>query len=305
MKTRSHARVAHLTCIGEDIMTSILSKSVSNTHTWCCVPDPPPVLHEVCRRFRDIFRKDVIWKLICERLGIVKEEDHPKDTSYKFAYSTFLLRTLTTNNICPHENEFGKAYRTHMLRIKHAGCVTEYGRLLEHVIQISSLTSLDLTDCKHINNLPESISRLQNLKELNLNGCVHITDLPASIGDLKSLEVLRMHSRHYAKSLPAQLGNLKRLRILQMSCWTCLNVLPSCVCKLSTLTQLDVNFCHELAKLPKSMARMKSLTSLAMINVGLRKSKEQLEIIKSIDSLVLINYRAVAKFFKAVELINC
>ncbi len=303
MKTRS--RVVYLTCIAEDITTNILSKTIAHAGRAIqgLLPEPPPRLHEVCTRFRDIYRKDMIWKLICTRLRIVR--DHSKHISYKAAYSSYLRWSFENNHISSAENEVGKAFHTDKLRIHYAGRLGQYERLLEHVVQITSLTSLDMADCEDIYSLPESISRLQNLKELNLNGCKHLHNLPSSVGNMKSLEVLRMCSRHSATSLPAQLGKLKRLRVLQMSCWTSLTVLPSCVCKLSALTVLTLNFCYRLRTLPKGMKRMKSLTSLAMINVtGIRKSKEQVEIIKGIDSLVRINYRAAAKFYMAIELIN-
>ena len=300
MKTRSQQRVAHLTDAAEDIITLILSKSVSHVCMWGCVPDPPPLLHEVCKRFRDIFRKNAIWKLICQNLGIAKNSIDNK--SYKFAYFTSMLHELKANNICSDENEIGKAYRSCELKIQYAGCMAEYGRLFEHVTQISSLTTLDMSYCKDVYSLPPSISILQNLKELNLNGCDYLDDVTPVV-NLKSLQVLRMNSRFNANSLPAQIGNLKRLKVLQISCWTKLSALPSCVCNLSSLTQLDMNFCYSLQKLPKAMYRMKSLKHLAMINVGrIRSSKEQLHVLKGISSLVNINYQSVAKFFKAVNL---
>ena len=146
---RTPSATACLLSVADDTITTILSWSISyNTHGWF-VPEPPPLLHEVCKRFRDIFRKDVIWKLICGILGIAIAEGRPKRKigicSYKLAYSKFLLDKLKSNQICSDKNEFGKAHHTNELTIRYAGCLAEYERLFCHVIQMHSLTKLDMS----------------------------------------------------------------------------------------------------------------------------------------------------------------
>lgn len=71
------------------------------------------------------------------------------------------------------------------------------------------------------------------------------------------------------------------------------------MCKLSALTKLELNCCWRLERLPKGMKHMKSLTDLAIIMTDIPRG-EQIEIIKSIDSLVRINYKPAADYYRAV-----
>nr|POE77228.1 tmv resistance protein n [Quercus suber] len=64
--------------------------------------------------------------------------------------------------------------------------IKDLSLLLEH---LTSLTKLDLRECKNLSSLPNAICSLMSLKTLNLSGCSRLDKLPENLGNVEGLEI--------------------------------------------------------------------------------------------------------------------
>ncbi|XP_059638926.1 TMV resistance protein N-like [Cornus florida] len=148
---------------------------------------------------------------------------------------------------------------------------------IEH---LTSLTSMDLSECKNLSSLPETICGLSCLKTLELSGCSKLKELPEGLGNLKCLVELRANKTGI-KRLPSSITLLKELKVLSLSgCrgtmltqspfWflprkredsLCL-VLPS-LAGLYSLTKLDLSDCNlSEGGIPSDLGSLSSLIEL-------------------------------------------
>ncbi|KAK9995182.1 hypothetical protein SO802_024885 [Lithocarpus litseifolius] len=67
--------------------------------------------------------------------------------------------------------------------------IKDLSLLLEN---LTSLTKLDLKECKNLSSLPNAICSLMSLKTLNLSGCSRLDKLPDNLGNVEGLEVLNV-----------------------------------------------------------------------------------------------------------------
>jgi hypothetical protein len=82
--------------------------------------------------------------------------------------------------------------------------------LPESVAHLSSLRSLDLSDCKLLECVPNNIGRLSSLTELSLKGS-SIVNLPESLAHLSSLKSLNLSECKFLECIPKLPPNLNRL----------------------------------------------------------------------------------------------
>ncbi|XP_059644442.1 TMV resistance protein N-like [Cornus florida] len=148
---------------------------------------------------------------------------------------------------------------------------------IEH---LTSLTLLDLSECKNLSSLPENICGLSCLKTLKLSGCSKLEELPERLGNLKCLVELHANKTGI-KRLPSSITLLKELKVLslsgcrgtmltQSSSWflprkredsVCL-VLPS-LTGLYSLTELDLSDCNlSEGGIPNDLGSLASLIKL-------------------------------------------
>eukprot|EP00271_Cylindrocystis_brebissonii_P014286 TRINITY_DN35598_c0_g1_i1.p1 TRINITY_DN35598_c0_g1~~TRINITY_DN35598_c0_g1_i1.p1 ORF type:complete len:457 (-),score=16.57 TRINITY_DN35598_c0_g1_i1:305-1675(-) len=78
------------------------------------------------------------------------------------------------------------------------------------------LTTMKLTNCRHLSSLPDSIGKLQSLEHFTLLDCEHITGLPESFGSLIALKRLRIEGCQEFRALPSSFGTLSSLRELTL-----------------------------------------------------------------------------------------
>jgi Leucine-rich repeat (LRR) protein len=90
---------------------------------------------------------------------------------------------------------------------------------------MSSLSILDLFNCKFIQSLPTIIGDLKHLTKLELGGCENIKEVRQTIGNISSLLILDLSYcksielvqtiiddlKHLMELLLARFGNLKEL----------------------------------------------------------------------------------------------
>jgi Leucine-rich repeat (LRR) protein len=76
---------------------------------------------------------------------------------------------------------------------------------------MSSLSILDLYDCKSIESLPTTFGDLKHLIELNVQVFENFKELLQSIGSMSSLSILDLFYCKSIESVPTTLGDLKHL----------------------------------------------------------------------------------------------
>ncbi|KAM2363374.1 hypothetical protein ACFX1X_002441 [Malus domestica] len=81
---------------------------------------------------------------------------------------------------------------------------------LEH---LTSLSLLDLRDCKNLKCLPSAIGNLRAIKILDVSGCSNLATLPESIGKLEFVEKINL-SGTAIKECPSSIALLKNLKAL-------------------------------------------------------------------------------------------
>ncbi|XP_059627262.1 TMV resistance protein N-like [Cornus florida] len=159
--------------------------------------------------------------------------------------------------------------------------IKELPSSIEH---LTSLTLMDLSECKYLTSLPRTICRLSCLKTLSLCGCSKLEELPDDLGNIKCLEEL--HANKTAiRRLPSSINLLEDLKVLSLSgckrtisvsffsSWflprkcedsLCL-VLPS-LTGLNSLTKLDLSDCSlSQGGIPSDLG---SLSSLKVLNLS-------------------------------------
>ncbi|KAH7514281.1 hypothetical protein FEM48_Zijuj11G0072000 [Ziziphus jujuba var. spinosa] len=88
--------------------------------------------------------------------------------------------------------------------------IKELPMSIEH---LSSLSVLNLKDCKNLLKLPDELSNLTSLTTLNVSGCSHVEQLPENIGRLEKLKKFSA-SRTAIRRAPPSIILLKSLKSL-------------------------------------------------------------------------------------------
>ena len=84
--------------------------------------------------------------------------------------------------------------------------IKDLSLLLEH---LTSLTKLDLRECKNLSSLPNAICSLMSLKTPNLSGCSRLDKFPDNLGNVEGLEVLNV-SGTGIRGIPSSIILLKK-----------------------------------------------------------------------------------------------
>ncbi|CAI9262181.1 unnamed protein product [Lactuca saligna] len=159
---------------------------------------------------------------------------------------------------------------------------------------LKHLKSLKISDCQHLEELPENLGLLENLMELSLS-TASIRRLPDSVCMLKHLKSLKLGDCQHLEELPENLGwlgNLEELMFMSIS----IRRLPDSICMLSHLKSLHLDSCGRLEKLPEDIGQ---LESLEMLNLGQCESLQDIPNsicnMKSLNHLYLRECRQVEK----------
>jgi len=154
-------------------------------------------------------------------------------------------------------------------------------RLPEQIGQLSSLTSLNLWS-NELTSLPKQIVQLSSLTSLDLGGN-GLTSLPKQIGQLSSLTELYLGGNQLT-SLPKQIGQLSSLTTLVLS-RNNLTSLPEQIGQLSSLTTLDLED-NKLKSLPKQIGQLSSLKELDLRENKLTSLPNQIGQLSSLTKLL-------------------
>ncbi|KAL7588628.1 hypothetical protein Lser_V15G37094 [Lactuca serriola] len=125
---------------------------------------------------------------------------------------------------------------------------------------LKHLKSLNISDCQHLEELPENLGLLENLMELSLS-TTSIQRLPDSVCMLKNLKSLELGDCQHLEELPENLGwlgNLEELVFISIN----IRRIPDSICMLSHLKSLYFDSCGRLEKLPDDIGKLESLEML-------------------------------------------
>nr|XP_016470041.1 PREDICTED: TMV resistance protein N-like [Nicotiana tabacum] len=93
---------------------------------------------------------------------------------------------------------------------------TAIKELPDSLINISGLVSINLSNCKCLENITYSICGLRCLRSLNLSGCSKLETLPETLGQLETLEEVLVDGTAITK-LPSTISKMGNLKILSFS----------------------------------------------------------------------------------------
>merc|ERR1711865_252427 len=147
--------------------------------------------------------------------------------------------------------------------------------------ELQSLTSLNLSECDSLVELPPSLGKLQSLTSLDLAGCGKLSDeVKDSLKAQAAANKVRQYLAAIQEGKPMREVNLSgdasneivALLVNGLDVVTCeslvirsndiLTVLPPNLGRLRSLTSLYLGGCHSLVELPPSLGELQSLTSL-------------------------------------------
>ncbi|XP_059628661.1 TMV resistance protein N-like isoform X2 [Cornus florida] len=182
--------------------------------------------------------------------------------------------------------------------------IKELPSSIEH---LTSLTLMDLSECKYLTSLPRTICRLSCLKTLTLSGCSKLEELPEDLGNIKSLEEFHA-SKTAIKQLPSSINHLEGLKVLSLSgckgtisqsffsSWflprkredsMCL-VLPS-LTGLYSLTELDLSDCNLSQEgIPSDLGSLSSLKELNLSRNNFVSLPATISHLSQLESLELV-----------------
>ncbi|KAI9185668.1 hypothetical protein LWI28_009439 [Acer negundo] len=130
------------------------------------------------------------------------------------------------------------------------------------VESLTSLSTLDVSDCSRLKHISINICKLKSLRSLNLKNCSKLECFPEILEAMERLETLDL-SGTAIKELPPSIKHLNGLLYLFMRGCKNLEMLPSSISNLASLIELDLSDCSKLDKFPLNMGNLKSLENLS------------------------------------------
>lgn len=211
----------------------------------------------------------------------IKDSDGLKFKWYNFSFVK-CLRIMDISGLCTEKlpSSIGNMMQLRYLNASGIQCEV----LPKAIGSLSKLQYLNLHGSR-ISALPDSVTKLGQLMHLDISDCVHLQTLPNSFCNLESLCFLSLKNCCRLSSLPDDLARLENLEKLNLSGCSCLDTLPKSLGELDSLKLLDLSGCMKLTMLPKSFI---SLTSLQYLNIS---SCSELDIpVDALNKLTKLNY---------------
>ncbi|WVZ91558.1 hypothetical protein U9M48_037710 [Paspalum notatum var. saurae] len=138
--------------------------------------------------------------------------------------------------------------------------------VLEH---LTGLHVLQISECRDLNDLPESMKCLTCLCKLKIEDCDNLCVLPEWLGELRSLQHL------WIESLPI------------------MSIPPQSIQHLTSLESLDIMFCNALQQLPEQLGEFCSLRDLTIFLPALTFLPESMRRLCSLQFLNLLGCEAL------------
>ncbi|GLJ33498.1 hypothetical protein SUGI_0673830 [Cryptomeria japonica] len=170
-------------------------------------------------------------------------------------------------------SKFGELSKLENLRIE-----SQFLTMLPpSIVNLSSLTSLDIYNCRELEILPESIGNLASLTKFSISHCIKLKYLPESIGCLSSLTYLHINGCLEFETLPESIKNL------------------------ASLTKLSIYGCKKLKCLPESIGSLEKLRALTCCNVPDIQNLDHMERLQRLELSAACNISAFEPCLQTIK----
>ncbi|GMP84088.1 hypothetical protein CsSME_00037757 [Camellia sinensis var. sinensis] len=131
------------------------------------------------------------------------------------------------------------------------------------LLNLTSLTLLDLSYCGLRGKFPDGIFHLPHLNELSIDDNLALTGyFPEFINSSSPLQYLDLSVTNFSGELPDAIGNLKSLKLLGASYCIFYGSIPTSLGNLTAMTDLDIGHNNFTGMLPSSLSNLGNLVSL-------------------------------------------
>ncbi|XP_028114934.1 receptor-like protein Cf-9 [Camellia sinensis] len=133
------------------------------------------------------------------------------------------------------------------------------------LLNLTSLTLLDLSFCGLLGKFPDGIFHLPHLNELIIRYNLALTGyFPEFINSSSPLQYLDLSPTNFSGELPDSIGNLKSLKVLYASNCKFYGSIPTSLGNLTEMTDLDIGYNNFTGMLPSSLSNLGNLVYLAV-----------------------------------------
>jgi Leucine-rich repeat (LRR) protein len=133
--------------------------------------------------------------------------------------------------------------------------------LPENIFELKSLKNLKLTSCRKIEYLPMDLVKSQTLTSLYIGYCPNISNINDIVKNLENIEVLDI-SNTKIKKIIFEHNKLKKLRVLYLENSEYIDKLPEEFSNLDNLEQLTIRNSLGIIRLNDNFGELKSLKGL-------------------------------------------
>ncbi|XP_028057720.1 receptor-like protein 9DC3 [Camellia sinensis] len=133
------------------------------------------------------------------------------------------------------------------------------------LLNLTSLTLLDLSLCGLPGKFPDGIFHLPHLNELSISDNLALTGyFPEFINSSSPLQYLDLSFTNFSGELPDSIGNLKSLKVLHASDCKIYGSIPTSLGNLTEMTDLDIGYNNFTGMLPSSLSNLGNLVQLGV-----------------------------------------
>ncbi|KAF3964069.1 hypothetical protein CMV_011601 [Castanea mollissima] len=150
------------------------------------------------------------------------------------------------------------------MRELHLDHVNISSSVPQALVNLSSLTSLSLSDCSLFGEFPRNVFLLPKLQAIVLSRNVLLIGFLPEFPSRSSLRVLDLYSTNFSGKLPNSFGNLESLNVLNLHNASFSGELPNSIGHIEPLNFLDLDYNHFSGQIPSSIGNLSQLTSLSL-----------------------------------------
>ncbi|THG21716.1 hypothetical protein TEA_024098 [Camellia sinensis var. sinensis] len=133
------------------------------------------------------------------------------------------------------------------------------------LLNLTSLTRLDLSSCGLLGKFPDGIFLLPHLNELLISYNLALTGyFPEFMNSSSPLQYLRLLDTNFSGELPDSIGNLKSLKTLYAVGCKFYGSIPTSLGNLTEMTRLAISYNNFTGMLPSSLSNLGNLVKLGV-----------------------------------------
>ncbi|XP_028107460.1 receptor-like protein Cf-9 [Camellia sinensis] len=133
------------------------------------------------------------------------------------------------------------------------------------LLNLTSLTHLDLSSCGLLGNFPDGIFHLPHLNKLRIWDNLALTGyFPEFLNSSSPLQYLSLTFTNFSGELPDSIGNLKSLKRLYAACCKFYGSIPTSLGNLTEMTHLAIEYNIFTGMFPSSLSNLGNLVYLGV-----------------------------------------